>query len=80
VDSYINTIREDIYYSGYIVESEWRPSGEYMETNIHIIYPIYTYNNFEQNIFIDNTSKLTLERRNLFNLYRRIIIHYKDLS
>ena len=55
------------------MESEWRPSGEYMETDIHIIYPIYTYKDFEQNIFIDNTSKLTLERRNLFNTYRILI-------
>jgi hypothetical protein len=74
VDSYINTIREEIYYSGYIVEDEWRPSGEYMETDIHIIYPIYTYKDFEQNIFIDNNERLTLERRNLFMVYRIIII------
>jgi len=80
VDSYINTIREEIYYSGYIVEDKWRPSGEYMETDIYIIYPIYTYNNFEQNIFIDNNERLTLERRNIYNPHRRIIIHYKDIS
>jgi hypothetical protein len=58
------------------VESEWRPSGWYMETDIYNILPIYTYHNFELNRFIDNTPKLTLERRNIFNTYRRIIIHY----
>jgi len=80
VDRYINTIRERIYYSGYIVDDEWRPSGEYMETDIYNIYSIYIYHNFEQNIFIDNTAKLTLERRNLLYSYRRIIIHYTDIS
>ena len=70
----LHTIRERIYYSGYIVEDKWRPSGEYMETHIHIIYHIYTYNNSEQNIFIDNNERLTLERRNLFMVYRIIII------
>ena len=80
MEDYINTIREEIYYSGYIVEDEWRPSGEYMETDIYIIYPIYTYNNSEQNIFIDNNERLTLERRNIYYSYRRIIIHYKDIS
>jgi hypothetical protein len=61
------------------VEDEWRPSGEYMETDRDIIYYIYTYHNSELNIFIDNNERLTLERRNLFNTYRRIIIHYKDI-
>jgi hypothetical protein len=46
-----------------------------METHIHIIDTIYTYRNFELNKFIDNNTKLTLERRNIFNPYRRIIIH-----
>ena len=73
------TIREKIYYSGYIVESEWRTSGEYMETDIYNILPIYIYHNSEHNRFIDNNERLTLERRNLFNTYRRIIIHYKDI-
>jgi hypothetical protein len=36
VEDYINTIRERIYYSGYIVDDKWRPSGEYMETDIYI--------------------------------------------
>jgi hypothetical protein len=57
------------------VDSEWRPSGGYMEIDIHIIDTIYTYHNFELNKFIDNNTKLTLERRNIFNPYRRIIIH-----
>jgi hypothetical protein len=60
------------------VEREWRPSGWYMEIDIHIIYAIYTYPYFELNKIIDNNEKLTLERRNYFYLYRRIIIHYKD--
>ena len=80
MDDYIYTIREEIYYSGYIVEDEWRPSGEYMETDIYNIYSIYIYHNSEQNIFIDNNERLTLERRNIYNPYRRIIIHYKDIS
>ena len=63
-----------------MVEDKWRPSGEYMEGDRDIIYYIYTYNNFELKEFIDNTSKLTLERRNIFNTYRRIIIHYKDIK
>ena len=75
MEDYINTIREDIYYSGYIVEDKWRPSGWYMETNIYNILPIYIYHNFELNRFIDNNERLTLERRNLFQIYRRIIIH-----
>jgi hypothetical protein len=54
VETNIYTIREKIYYSGYIVESEWRTSGEYMETDIYIIQHIYTYHNFEHNIFTDN--------------------------
>ncbi len=62
------------------MEREWRPSGWYMETDIHIIYAIYTYPYFELNRFIDNNEKLTLERRNYFYPYRRIIIHYKDIS
>ena len=61
------------------MEDKWRPSGGYMETNIHIIDTIYTYLNFELNRFIDNNEKLILERRNIFYPYRRIIIHYKDI-
>ena len=60
------------------MEREWRPSGWYMEADIHIIYAIYTYPNFELNKVIDNNEKLTLEGRNYFYPYRRIIIHYKD--
>jgi hypothetical protein len=78
VETYIHTIREELYYSGYTVEDKWRPSGWYMETDIHIIYTIYTYPNFELNRFIGNNEKLTLETRNSFYIYRRIIIHYKD--
>jgi len=55
------------------VEEEWRPSGEYMETDIYNILPIYIYHNFELNKIIDNTSKLTLERRNIFRTYRILI-------
>jgi len=80
VEICLHTIREEIYYSGYIVEDEWRPSGEYMEGDKDMIYYIYTYKDFEQNIFIDNNERLTLERRNICNPYRRIIIHYKDIS
>ena len=50
-----------------------------METDIHIIDTIYTYHNFELNRFIDNNEKLTLDRRNIFCPYRRIIIHYKHI-
>ena len=60
------------------MEDKWRPSGLYMETDIHIIYTIYTYPNSELNRFIGNNEKLTLETRNSFYLYRIIIIHYKD--
>jgi hypothetical protein len=60
------------------VEDKWRPSGEIMDTTIYIIYYIYTYHYFELNRFIDNNEKLTLETRNSFYIYRRIIIHYKD--
>lgn len=51
-----------------------------METDIYNILPIYIYHNSELNRFIDNNERLTLERRNLFNTYRRIIIHYKDIQ
>lgn len=61
------------------MESEWRPSGWYMEIDIYNILPIYIYHNSELNRFIDNNERLTLERRNIFNPYRRIIIHYKDI-
>ncbi len=61
------------------MEDEWRPSGWYMETDIYNILPIYIYHNSELNRFIDNNERLTLERRNIFNPYRRIIIHYKDI-
>jgi hypothetical protein len=60
------------------VEDKWRPSGEIMDTTIYIIYPLYTYHYFELNKIIYNNEKLTLERRNYFYLYRRIITHYKD--
>ncbi len=62
------------------MEDEWRPSGEYMETDIYNILPIYIYHNSELNRFIDNNERLTLDRRNLFYQYRRIIIHYKDIQ
>ncbi len=55
------------------MEDEWRPSGEYMETDIYNILPIYIYHNFELKEFIDNTTKLTLERRNIFRTYRILI-------
>jgi hypothetical protein len=55
------------------VEDKWRPSGEYMETDIYNISPIYIYHNFELNKIIDNTLKLTLERRNIFRTYRILI-------
>jgi len=61
------------------VEDKWRPSGWYMETDIYNILPIYIYHNSELNRFIDNNERLTLERRNIFNPHRRIIIHYKDI-
>ncbi len=73
METNIHTIREDIYYSGYIVEDEWRPSGEYMETDIYNILPIYIYHNSELNKFIDNSERLTLERRNIFRTYRILI-------
>jgi hypothetical protein len=60
------------------VEDKWRPSGEIMDTTIYIIYYMYTYHYFELNRFIGNNEKLTLETRNSFYIYRRIIIHYKD--
>ncbi len=39
----------------------------------NIIYPIYTYNYFDLNRFIDNNERLTLERRNIFRTYRILI-------
>ena len=45
-----------------------------METDIYNILPIYIYHNFELKEFIDNTTKLTLERRNIFRTYRILII------
>ena len=74
METNIYTIREEIYYSGYIVEDKWRPSGEYMETDIYNISPIYIYHNFELKEFIDNNERLTLERRNIFRTYRILII------
>ncbi len=51
----------------------------YGDWYIYNILPIYIYHNSELNRFIDNNERLTLERRNLFNTSRRIIIHYKDI-
>ena len=42
------------------MEDKWRPSGLYMETDIHIIYAIYTYHNLELNKFIDKNKELTV--------------------
>ncbi len=56
------------------MEDKWRPSGEYMETDIYNILPIYIYHNSELNRFIDNNERLTLERRNIFRTYRILII------